>query len=81
LDLALRFTIITTCFTPLARAASPHFFQYVADADSSPSIIVDPWEKKCTGVNGGGAILRSEKSFAEERAEERAAGNSPTCRG
>jgi hypothetical protein len=39
-------TIITTCFTPFAIASSPHFFQYVADADSSPSIIVEPWEKK-----------------------------------
>jgi hypothetical protein len=43
-------TIITTCFTPFAKAASPHFFQYVAEFDSSPSIMVEPWEKKCTGV-------------------------------
>jgi len=43
-------TIITTCFTPFASASSPHFFQYVADADSSPSIMVEPWEKKWTGV-------------------------------
>jgi hypothetical protein len=35
--------------TPLmlfARASSPAFFQYVADSDSSPSIMVEPWEKK-----------------------------------
>ena len=51
-------TIITTCSIPLARASSPHFFQYVADCDSSPSIIVEPWEKKCTGVRGVcGAML------------------------
>ena len=35
---------------PFARAASPHFFQYVAELDSSPSIMVEPWEKKWTGV-------------------------------
>jgi len=46
---------MTTCFTPFSRASSPHFFQYVAEADSSPSIIVEPWEKKCTGV--GEAML------------------------
>jgi hypothetical protein len=39
-----------TCFTSFLRASSPHFFQYVAEADSSPSIIVEPWEKKWTGV-------------------------------
>jgi hypothetical protein len=36
---------------PFASASSPHFFQYAADSDSSPSIMVEPWEKKCTGVN------------------------------
>lgn len=44
--LAMLLTIITTCLIPFASAASPHFFQYVAEADSSPSIMVDPWEKK-----------------------------------
>jgi len=47
-------TIITTCLTPFARASSPHFFQYVADSDSSPSIMVEPWEKKWTGVAARG---------------------------
>jgi hypothetical protein len=37
----------------LASASSPHFSQYAADSDSSPSIMVEPWEKKCTGVNSG----------------------------
>lgn len=35
---------------PLARASSPAFFQNVADSDSSPSIMVEPCEKKKTGV-------------------------------
>jgi hypothetical protein len=53
-------TIIMTPFIPCARASSPHFFQYVADSHSSPSIMVEPWEKKCTGV--GSAIVRIRKS-------------------
>jgi len=49
-------TIITTCLMPLASAASPQAFQYVAESDSSPSIMVEPWEKKCTGVKLLGAM-------------------------
>ena len=47
-------TIIITCSTPLASASSPHFFQYEAEALSSPSIIVEPWENRWTGVILGG---------------------------
>jgi hypothetical protein len=43
--------------TPFASASSPHFFQYVADWDSSPNIMVEPWEKKCTGVGELEAIF------------------------
>lgn len=42
------------CLTPFASASSPHCFQYVEELDSSPSIIVDPCEKKCTGVKYAG---------------------------
>lgn len=43
-------TIMTTCSRPFARARSPIFSQYLAESCSSPSIMVDPWEKKCTGA-------------------------------
>lgn len=43
-------TIMTTCSSPFARARSPIFSQYLADECSSPSIMVEPWEKKCTGA-------------------------------
>jgi len=43
-----------TPLMPFARASSPHCFQYVAEVDSSPNIIVEPWLKKWTGV---GAIV------------------------
>lgn len=56
MSLEAELTIMITCLTPLARASSPHFFQYVAESDSSPSIIVDPWEKKCTGDSDGVAV-------------------------
>lgn len=46
-------TIMMTPLIPFARASSPHFFQYAAEADSSPSIMVEPWEKKCTGDKAG----------------------------
>lgn len=41
---------MTTCSRPFARAKSPIFSQYLAESCSSPSIMVDPWEKKCTGA-------------------------------
>ena len=41
-----------TPLIPFARASSPAFFQKVADSDSSPSIMVEPWEKKYTGARG-----------------------------
>lgn len=40
----------TTCSTPAARASWPIFSQYRAEALSSPSIMVEPWEKKWTGA-------------------------------
>lgn len=43
-------TIMTTCSRPFARARSPIFSQYLAEECSSPSIMVEPWEKKCTGA-------------------------------
>lgn len=43
-------TIMTTCSRPFARARSPIFSQYLADSCSSPSIMVEPWEKKWTGA-------------------------------
>ena len=46
-----RLTIITTPLIPLSSASSPHFFQYEADSHSSPNIMVEPWEKKWTGVS------------------------------
>jgi hypothetical protein len=50
----------------LASASSPHFSQYAADSDSSPSIMVEPWEKKCTGVNSGHFCQDGENSAIGE---------------
>lgn len=47
---AISLTIMTTCSRPFARARSPIFSQYWAEVCSSPSIMVEPWEKKCTGA-------------------------------
>lgn len=47
---SISLTIMTTCSRPFARARSPIFSQYLADECSSPSIMVEPWEKKCTGA-------------------------------
>lgn len=46
-----RLTMIITCSTPFLRASSPILSQYLAELLSSPSIIVEPWEKKWTGDN------------------------------
>lgn len=49
---------MTICSIPWASASSPHRSQYRAEALSSPSIMVEPWENKWTGDNasGGGAF-------------------------
>lgn len=49
---------MTTCSMPWASASSPHRSQYRAEALSSPSIMVEPWENKWTGdsASGGGAF-------------------------
>jgi hypothetical protein len=52
-------TIITTPLILLARASSPAFFQYVAASDSSPNIMVDPWENRWTGVNEDVRVVRA----------------------
>lgn len=39
---SLVLTMIITCFIPCFKAASPHDSQYLADADVSPSIAVEP---------------------------------------
>lgn len=49
-------TMMTTPLILFARASSPHFFQYVAESHSSPSIMVEPWEKKWTGGSSNVAI-------------------------
>lgn len=63
-------TIMTTCSIPWANASSPHFSQYRADALSSPSIMVEPCEKRWTGLMGSStAIFRFCRlmKFFEER--------------
>lgn len=54
-----RHTIIITPLMLLARASSPlFFFQYSVDSQSSPSVMVKPWEKTCTGVGAGSPLER-----------------------
>jgi hypothetical protein len=60
---------MTTPLMLLASASSPHFSQYPADSDSSPSIMVEPWEKKCTGVNSGRFSVRMERIRTLARAK------------
>jgi hypothetical protein len=68
-------TMMTTCSRPLARASSPHFFQCVAEVDSSPGIIVEPGEKKWTSERAGwGAIIVARKSRGQMKVLRRKMG-------